>query len=326
MDPIEIGTAKATEPGLTLGELQTGYMPDGEPVTIPVMILRGRGDGPVFWIQACVHGDEYCGTFIIHEFMRGLAADDISGAVVAMPVLQMPGFHARKRMSPFESFGGGDLNRNFPGDAGGGTTAQAAHAIYGPLKRHADYLVDIHTALTRDVRWALYGNDGGPVGEKAAGVARAFGYKSTLAAPMDILGGSALVTATKDGIPSFIIECGGINTAFDHEGVADAAERLRNVLRHLGMLEGEVLDYGPQYDFPNFAWVCAPRGGLFAATVRCGDRLDVGMPLGLVRDVFGDPIEELTSPHAGIVLAINDGPVMTNGDVLVHIGLSPKEI
>jgi predicted deacylase len=200
-------------------------------------------------------------------------------------------------------------------------TEQMAYHIYQPLKQHADFLIDFHTALTIDVRWALFADAEGETGRRGAGIAKAFGYKSTLAAPMDILGGSAMMSAAKDGIPSFIVEAGGVGPAFDRQTVDDGAERLANVLRHLEMLPGPVTDYGQQYDISNFAWVNSTRGGLFEAYVKCGDRLEVGTKLGCYYDIFGDVVEQPASPYAGIVLAINCGPVMPTGMVLVHIGL-----
>lgn len=326
MEEIRIGTAVSSAPGLATGELRTGDMPDGESITIPVAIIRGRSAGPTLWLNGCVHGDEYCGTYIIHELLRTVSADDLGGTVVALPILNITGSQRNQRMSPFEGFGHGDMNRCFPGKPDGSLTDQMAYHVYRHLKQHADYLVDFHTAFTVDVRWALYANAEGEAGSKAAGVAKAFGYKSTLPAPMDILGGSAMMTAAKDGIPSFIVEAGGMGSAFDRETVLDGAERLRNVMRHLGMLSGAVTDYGPQYNFSNFAWVNSTRGGLFQATVKCGDRLEEGTLIGRYYDVFGDLVEEKTSPHPGIVLAINCGPVMPTGDVLVHIGLDPQDV
>ena len=326
MDEIRVGTAVSTAPGVSTGNLRTGDMPDGAPIAIPVAILRGEADGPTLWLHGCVHGDELCGTYIIHETLRTVNPADLKGTIVALPMLNVTASQKIQRMSPFEMFGNGDLNRNFPGDPDGLTTQQMAYHIYQPLRQYADYLIDFHTALTVDVRWALYANAAGETGRKAAGVARAWGYKSTLPAPLDILGGSALMTAAKDGIPSFIVEAGGTGAAFDRDTVEDGAERLRNVMRHLGMLKGEVTDYGPQYDFSNFAWINSTRGGLFENYVKCGDRLEVGTKLGRYFDAFGDVVEEPESPYAGIVLAINNGPVMPTGVVLVHIGLDPRDV
>lgn len=326
MRTIEIGTARSTAPGTTKGFLKVGDLPDGQPIRIPVVIVRGEAEGPVAWMHGCVHGNEYCGTFIIHELIRGLDPATLKGTVVALPILNITAFETRQRMSPFEGYNGGDLNRCFPGQANGPLTQQMAHAIYQPLKAYADVLLDFHTALTPDVAWALYADLPGDVGARGRGIARAFGYRSTLPAPGDILGGSAMMTAAKDGIPAFIVEAGGKGPAFTDEIVADATERLRNVLRHLGMLEGPVTDYGAQWHFSNFAWVHATQGGLFQRSVACGDRVEAGQAIGQYYDLHGHPSGEARAPESGIVLAIHPGPVMSSGETLIHIGLNPREV
>ena len=59
--------------------------------------------------------------------------------------------------------------------------------------------------------------------------------------------------------------------------------------------------------------------------MRCGQRLDKGTLLGRYMSAHGDILEEVASLHAGIVLAMHPGPAMATGDVLVHIGLDPRE-
>ena len=326
MEPIVIGGAKSTGPGLATGFLKLADLPDGRPMEIPVMILRGAEPGPVLWLHGCVHGNEVCGTFIIHETLRSLKAGGLAGTVIALPILNITAFERNQRMSPHEGYNGGDLNRCFPGQADGSLTQQMAHVIYAVLRKHANYLVDFHTAHTEDVRWALYANLPGEIGKKGEAMARAFGFKSTLPAPPDILAGSAMMTAAKDGIPALIVGAGGKGSAFDDKVVKDGAERLRNVMRRLGMLKGAVTDHGKLFFFSNFAWVTATRGGLFQRAVACGDRLKVGSRLGSYFDLHGEPSGHALSSHAGIVLAIHPGPIMGNGETLVHIGLNPREV
>jgi uncharacterized protein len=326
MEVLEVGTAACRGPGLARGRLKLADLPDGRPIEIPVMILCGHNEGPTLWLHACVHGNEYCGAFTIHELMRSLDPRMLSGTVVALPILNLTAFEKNQRMSPFEGYNGGDLNRNFPGKADGTLTQQMAHVIYESLKQHADYLIDFHTAMTTDVRWALFANVPGEVGRKSEGMARAFGFKSTLPAPPDILAGSAMMTAAKDGIPALIVEAGGKGAAFTDEIVADSAERLRNLMRHLKMLPGVVTDHGKLWYFSNFAWVHATRGGLFQRAVRCGERIESGDVLGHYYDLHGNPDGEARSPEGGIVLAIHPGPVMGSGETLVHIGLDPREV
>lgn len=322
---IVIGTARSASPGLAKGLLKIGEAPDGSVLDIPVIIARGKDDGHVLWLHGCVHGNEYCGTYIIHEFLRGLDPEKLKGTVVALPVLNVSAFRHRQRMSPFEGYNGGDLNRQFPGNALGTLTQYMAHAIYEPLKRYATALVDLHTAMTPDVRWALFPKVGGPVEELSEKIAKAFGFQHTLPAPGNILAGSALMTAAKDGIASFLAECGGKNRAFADATVSDAAQRLNNVLRALGMQDGAVTQYGRLTYFSDFEWVTATDGGFFEQAVHCGDAIAVGDVLGQYYDAWGNRRAQARSPKAGVVLAIHPGPVMSTGETLVHIGLNPHE-
>jgi predicted deacylase len=271
-----------------------------------------------------VHGNEYCGTFIIHEFIRQLAPEDLRGAVVALPVLNRTAFQRNQRMSPFEGMGGGDLNRCFPGRADGSVTEQMGNAIYTVLKRHADLLVDFHTAMTADTRWALFADLGGDVSAKGLEMARAFGFKHTLPTPKGILTGSSMMTAGADGIPAFIVEAGGMGPAFTPDTVADGAERLRNLARRMGLLPGAVTDYGPLVLFSNFDWVCSKQGGLYTPLVSCGDTVAAGQVVGHYCDVFGDPAGDAVAPSAGVALAVHPGPIIARGETLIHIGLEPR--
>jgi predicted deacylase len=324
MKKIQVGTASSTAAGKVNGMLQIGWLPDGYPMEIPVVIVRGREDGPTVWLHGCVHGNEYCGAFIIHKLLRELDPAQLRGAVVALPVLNITGFQKNQRMSPFEGYSGGDLNRCFPGKPDGTLTEQMAFHIYRHLREHATHFVDFHTAFTPDTRWALFAPPSGDIGKKAEAMARAFGFESTLPTPLDILAGSALIAAARDGIPGLIVEAGGVGPAFSPETVADAAERLRNVLRQIGVLPGEVAIHGKMTFFSNFAWVNATRGGLFRPAVKCGQKIAKGDLVGRYYDAHGELVEEAKSPFAGIVLAVGAGPVMPNGEILVHVGLEPR--
>lgn len=322
---IIVGTAHSTAPGIVKGTLKIGETPAGVPIDAPVVIVRGEQAGPVMWMHGCVHGNEYCGTFIIHEFVAGLDPKTLKGTVVAIPVLNVTAFQTKRRMSPFEGYNGGDMNRQFPGTPGGTLTQQMAYSLYEPLKKYADVLIDFHTALTPDVRWALF-----PKGGKAAAtsekVAKAFGYRDTLPTPDTLLAGSAMMTAAADGIAAFIVECGGKVRAFTDESVTDAVERLNNVLRALQMLDGDVVDYGALNYFSSFEWVTAKQGGLFERFVNCGESVEEGTEIGRYFDIHGNERGRAKAPKAGVVLAIHPGPIMTTGDTLIHIGLDPRQV
>ena len=325
MTIIEIGTAKSTGPGRHEGVLRTGAMPDGAPIEIPVIILRGADDGPILWMHGCVHGNEYCGTYSLHEFVRSLGPAEVKGAVIVLPALNITAFRMRQRSSPFEQFNNTDMNRCFPGKATGALTEQMAHAVFSQLKRWATHFIDFHTAYTADTRWALYPDSGGEVSRISRLMAEAFGYEHTLPTPAHTLPTSALMTAGREGIPGFLIEAGGMNANFDRATVLDVAERLRNIGRAIGLLPGQVTAYPPLTTFSDFHWATSPRGGLFRAHVKCGETIKQGQKIGTYYNMFGEEDGVAEAPRGGVVLAMHTGPIIPQGDVLVHIGLDPKK-
>jgi predicted deacylase len=321
---IQVGTAVSTGGDRADGYLKTAELPDGQPINIPITIIQGTSDGPTLWLHGCVHGNEFCGSYTIHEFMRGLDPQKMRGAVVGLPFLNLTASQRNQRMSPFEGYNIGDLNRCFPGRADGSLTEQIGHAIWTQLRRHATHLVDFHTAYTPDTRWALYADAGGKVSEQGLAMARAFGYAHTLPTPMTNLRGSAMIMAAEAGIPSFIVEAGGIGPAFSMATVKDSAARLRNVARAIGIVDEPVVKQEKLTLFSNFHWCNSRGGGLFRPSVKCGQKIKKGERVGTFYDIWGDIIEIAKAPASGIVLAIHPGPVMPQGETLVHIGLDPR--
>ena len=66
-----------------------------------------------------VHGDEYEGVLAIPEVMRRLDPAAMRGAVIAVPVCNVPAFATATRSSPIDGL---NMARVFPGDPGGALT------------------------------------------------------------------------------------------------------------------------------------------------------------------------------------------------------------
>lgn len=84
-------------------------------MSLPVVVLCGARPGPTVWLSAAVHGDELVGVEIIRQVMRGIDPRRLSGTVLAVPVVNVPGFLAQSRYTPDRR----DLNRSFPGSPRG---------------------------------------------------------------------------------------------------------------------------------------------------------------------------------------------------------------
>ena len=91
----------------------------GDPVAIPLRVIRAPTSGPVMFIAGAVHGDEINGTGIIRELMFGPPLDLQSGTLILVPIVNSFGFETHSRYLPDRR----DLNRCFPGSSRGSLAA-----------------------------------------------------------------------------------------------------------------------------------------------------------------------------------------------------------
>ena len=62
-------------------------------------------------------------------------------------------------------------------------------------------------------------------------------------------------------------------------------------------------------------WVAyATRGGVFHPQVKPGDRVRAGQVIAVIKDVFGEPVEEITSPKTGLVRIQHPRRVVNSGN------------
>jgi predicted deacylase len=112
------------------------------------------------------------------------------------------------------------------------------------------------------------------------------------------------------GKPTFIVELPP--TGFIYEpNVRLGVLGLLNVLRHLKMLPGKVQSL-PDLKVPPGRYgrrlVLSDTGGLIHFRKEAGDWVAEGETLAIVRDVYGDVIDEITVPTQGYVRTVLWGP------------------
>src|SRR5262245_1161803 len=77
--PVEIGTARAVAGQRVIGALKVAEDADGTPIVLPIELVTGPKPGPVAWVQAVTHGDEYGGARALQDVVRGLDPAGMSG-------------------------------------------------------------------------------------------------------------------------------------------------------------------------------------------------------------------------------------------------------
>ncbi|MBW2374167.1 MAG: succinylglutamate desuccinylase/aspartoacylase family protein, partial [Deltaproteobacteria bacterium] len=110
-------------------------------VFLPAHVINGKRPGPRLFVSGAVHGDEINGTEIIRRLLKLPALENLSGALIAIPIVNVYGFAAQKRYLPDRR----DLNRSFPGSSSGSLAARLAHIFMAEVVAKSTHGIDLHT-------------------------------------------------------------------------------------------------------------------------------------------------------------------------------------
>jgi len=205
---------------------------------VPVLDIKGSGDGPLLTLLAGVHGCEYASMAGLRIWARGLADRELRGRVLAVPVLNLPAFWAR---TPFVVPNDGkNLNRCFPGNPSGSLADRIAADTFTQIIKGSDALIDMHAGDMVEALqpFALY--DAGPAEARARDMATAYGLGYVIRqepGPDRAVGGTSSAAAAEIGIPAIIAEAGGCGLV-ERPAVEAHVRGLNRVLALLGMADG----------------------------------------------------------------------------------------
>lgn len=312
-------TVDALEPGMYRYRFNAGNRNTGQAIWVPVLVLKGMQDGPRLLLTSAVHGDELNGIAVIHGLLKRVSVEKLRGTLVVVPGVNQPGMNANNRH--FVGAGGGgfmaDLNRLFPGQVRGGSTAEryVARLWQNIFRDNADYAVDLHTQ-TRGSDYPLF-----VFSDFRNSTARQMAHDLM----PDLIKNDAgqagtLETAFMEaGVPAVTFEVGG-----PKKWQADLIERavlgLENMMRGLGQLEGERrrMEPGP-YVGANSTNIYTDQAGFAYIHVALKERVSKGQKLATVVDAFGREKATYYSPHDGVVLSVSTDPLREPGAMLVRI-------
>jgi uncharacterized protein len=256
--------------------------------------------------------------------MNQLDTNELVGAITAVPVVSMQSFRQR---SPFVvPEDGKNLNRSFPGSREGSYTDALARGIFDQLIAPADALIDLHGGdqVEHLEPFTIYAAS--PVEEQAHSMAVAFGLPYVVREEPHEggLGGMTITAAADAGVPAIIAEAGGRGILED-AAVELLVAGVRNTLRRLEMLPGEIESPWAQQLVGLNVWLRARNEGWWEPVVAPGDRFEQGAPLGCVRNLWGDVLEEVAAPADGVVLFVTSSPAVSADGLVVGLGanLSP---
>jgi predicted deacylase len=308
---------------------------DGSPLTLPVMVARGTRPGPVLYVQGGLHGDELIGVEAARQVASRVRLRELRGTLVTIPIANPPAFMSRQRGWPFEARGPRDMNRSCPGDPDGPLTSRIAHAIFDGVLPSVDYCIDFHGGMS--------GSDEAPFAqvvmiddphktlEKRKMMAEAFGTELIYEMRPKERGRHVVYRglefsfaeqARLAGVPTLVVELGEGGRLV--EALIEVAIRgVVNVMRAVGMLEGEPELPGERFRYQRVAIARPNRGGALLMRKRPGDRVASGEIVGQVADGLR-VVERLRSPATGIVVRVATAGVTEPGADCFWVAEVPK--
>jgi len=283
---------------------------------VPLTIVKGSGGQSANTVICFggTHGNEYEGQIAIKRLCADLNPARMAGRVILMPQLSESACAANSRVSPLD---GVNMNRAFPGNARGTISSRIANFVKTRIFPLGRVVVDIHSG-GREGAFPLCASfhpipDVGQRTETAQ-VSRLFDtpfvfiYASTMA--------SGLLTdeAEAEGKITLGGEFGG-GESTSRFGVRHAYEGTLNVLRHYGIVEGEIRKIRPEGSAEAVLvkaeqlddYVPCPRDGVWEPMVDLGAQIAQGDLVGRLHDFsdHGSPALEILARRSGYVIMMH---------------------
>lgn len=305
LGPVRVRAGAARDVELPITRLVTGAE-----VSLPVRIVHGRSDGPVVWLDAAIHGDEVVGVEIIREVLALLSPKTLRGTVLALPIVNVLGFHNKDRYLPDRR----DLNRSFPGSARGSLAAQLAHLMMTEVVAKCEVGIDLHTGS--DGRSNLPQIRADLDDPRTRELAVAFG--APLMFHAKLRDGSLRWAGREQGATVLVYE-GGEPWRFDSWAIAAGVQGILRVLAALDMIDPVPAAATPSRESRTSAWIRARRTGILRLEAELGQEVATGDRLGALYDSFGKTLRLVRAERPGVVIGKTKVPLVNSGDALVHV-------
>ena len=294
---------------------------------IPIASVA-NGSGPTVLVLAGNHGDEYAGQIAALRMARDLQPEGVTGRVIVIPCLSPAASKAGTRLWP----SGANFNRSFPGSPSGPANEQLADYLTRVLFPLADVVIDIHTGgNTAHFLPCSHMHVVDDSVQRRAMLAGMLAWNTDHHFLYIDVAGSGLLPVEAEDQGKLVIttELGG-GTVIPGSTHRLAQDGLANVLRHVGVVEGDVVTRASLGLSPALIldgrdpanYISAPESGLFESYVDPAEVVAAGQPVGAIHFMERPdrPPEVIEAPRAGVVAALRAITATEQGDNVVVIG------
>ncbi len=313
--------------GVQHGFLNLPYSHDASAwgsIMIPISIVR-NGDGPTALLTGGNHGDEYEGPIALTDLARSLRAQDITGRVIIVPMMNYPAFRAGRRTSPID---GGNLNRLFPGKPDGSVTEKIADYFQRTLLPMADVVLDIHSGgKTLDFAPFAAVHELPDKEQQAGCVAAMETFNAPYSMTLLELDSIGMYDSAAEEMGKIFLstEVGGGGSA-TAKSVAITTRGVRNVLKHAGILAGtpEIRHTSVKLDMPDGrCYISSESSGLLEMCIDLEQKVREGDVVARVYAVerTGVAPREYRAQIDGILAGRHFPGLIQMGDTIAVVGV-----
>lgn len=278
---------------------------------IPVLVVNGINPGPTLCLTAAIHGDELNGIEIVRRTLYDLDATKLSGRVVGIPIVNLPGFEQGSRYLPDRR----DLNRHFPGSSNGSLADRIAHSLFTQVINHCDMLVDIHTGSQKRTNLPQLRADM----NNPDVAAFTLGFDRMAVVHSSGSPGMLRTAAVNAGIRAVTLEAGESNRIQEHQ-IEAGVNSLISLLEKQEMISRMFVWGAPEPVYYDSLWVRVNHGGILFSRVSLGDKVNKGDMMGHVTDPITNAQYPVRATRSGRLIGMAVDQVVMAGFAAYHLG------
>jgi predicted deacylase len=303
------------------GWLEFKYPPTGEPIRFPVGTVHGSADGPTLTVLGGMHGSEYAGIEAAIRLFNQVDPAKLCGTLKVGMIYNLPAFY--NNLGFVVPQDGKNPGRVFPGRLDGTYSEVMAFYFMENFLTHSDYYIELHggdipEALIPFVSVPLVGDE--KVDSANRGLAMVYNIPIIASRKVNDPANpprSAYGVMAMQGTPAILCESG-------QQGILKLEEAethlvgLRNILIHLGMLSGPIVNTVKRSFSEEHLALRSEHIGMWYPCVKLGEWVKQDQVVGHIRDYFGQDIAPVKAVFDGLVTVIRTSPAVGIGNVVLE--------
>ncbi len=242
---MKINNQSLKKGAITRGYIETSGYAKGIRLRLPFIAASGMRTGKTLAITALQHGRELNGPAAVHRFFQQVKPRELSGTILAFPVVHPVPVYAHVQDWPLEVTRGlrnfpphepMNVNRNWPGNSSGNYHERITAAVFRYLKK-ADCVLDLHGWSERVIGLAW--------GQRySASYVRAFAFPWSTIHNTVVASGMLEEACKKTKVPYVINETTPQNKV-EPTAVRHITRGIRNLAKKLKIMDGD-LEFPPR--------------------------------------------------------------------------------